>query len=83
LAIVQEMVKVHSGKIIVESTERQGTIFRITMPKGQAHLPSDQFRTERKIDSTRLKASAFIEEATRWLTLPAKTDTETDTSPVY
>ncbi|MBC7743502.1 MAG: response regulator [Flavobacterium sp.] len=70
LAIVQEMVKVHRGKIMVESTEGKGTIFRVFIPKGYAHLPLDQIKVERKSESTRLKADAFIDEASRWVPEP-------------
>ena len=34
LAIVHQIVESHGGEIAVESTERVGTTFRITLPAG-------------------------------------------------
>ncbi|BAU15523.1 adenylate cyclase [Leptolyngbya sp. NIES-3755] len=42
LALVKELVELHSGEINVESTYGQGTIFTIALKFGAAHLPSDQ-----------------------------------------
>ncbi len=67
LALVQDMVKVHSGKIIVNSTEGKGTLFRVTIPKGNAHLPFDHLKAEGTSTSTQAKTHAFIEEASRWV----------------
>ncbi|MBA3662707.1 MAG: response regulator [Bacteroidetes bacterium] len=67
LAIVQDMVKIHSGKIKVESTEGKGTSFRITIPKGHAHLPPDKIKTKAVTITTHSKTHGFIEEASRWI----------------
>lgn len=67
LALVHEMVKLHFGKITAESTEGEGTIFRIKLHKGYAHLPADQIKTGILPVSVPDKTSVFIEEASRWL----------------
>ena len=41
LSLVRELVELHGGRVTVESTVGQGTRFRVTIPKGFAHLPSD------------------------------------------
>lgn len=67
LALVQDLVKAHAGKIVVESTEGKGTYFRVTLKKGKSHLPSDKIQSERNSLSTRLKADVYVEEASRWV----------------
>ena len=42
LALVKELVALHHGRITVESTYGEGSAFRITLPTGRHHLPSDQ-----------------------------------------
>ncbi|MGG6263584.1 response regulator [Leptolyngbya sp. AN03gr2] len=42
LALVKELVELHSGEINVESTYGHGTTFTIDLKLGAAHLPSDQ-----------------------------------------
>jgi signal transduction histidine kinase len=37
LASIQQIVKQHSGKILVESTEGQGTIFTVRLPVPPCH----------------------------------------------
>ena len=67
LALVQELVKQHGGKINATSQPGVGTTFMILLPLGSAHLPPDQ------VDETPAPAAAnpsalpFVEEALRWL----------------
>jgi len=42
LAIVFEMIKLHKGKIEVESTEGIGTTFQVFLPLGNDHLKADE-----------------------------------------
>jgi signal transduction histidine kinase len=41
LALVRELVELHGGHITVESQVDRGTTFRVSIPKGYAHLPPD------------------------------------------
>ena len=41
LALVRELVELHGGNVGVTSTLGSGSIFRVEIPKGCAHLPSD------------------------------------------
>ncbi|WP_289199475.1 two-component regulator propeller domain-containing protein, partial [Bacteroides acidifaciens] len=43
LMLVYKLVKLHKGKIQIQSAERQGTCVRITFPKGNAHLHKAKF----------------------------------------
>ena len=81
LALVQDLVKLHGGTVAVESLYGQGSIFRVAIPLGQAHLPAKQVGPKQV--STAVGANAFVEEALRWLpeaaneTMPRRSDTET------
>lgn len=66
LALVQELVRLHSGDIAVESAYGEGTTFRIHLPFGKAHLPPEQLRSAREHASTAICAEAFVDEALRW-----------------
>ena len=68
LALVQELVKLHKGSIRVESTPGKGTAFTVSIPKGHAHLPADRIASDQRIlKSTGAAASAYVDEALRWL----------------
>jgi signal transduction histidine kinase/CheY-like chemotaxis protein len=67
LALVQELVKLHSGTITAESQIDSGTRFIVTIPLGRSHLPQDRIGAERRSSSTAVHADAFVEEALRWL----------------
>jgi signal transduction histidine kinase len=67
LSLVQELVKLHGGAIDVTSEVDQGTTFTVTIPTGTAHLPAEQIEVASTLASTAIKASAFVEEALRWI----------------
>ena len=67
LALVQDLVKLHSGKIRAESVAGLGTTFRVAIPLGIAHLPPDRVRTTPRPASTAGGAGAFVKEAIGWL----------------
>lgn len=67
LAFVQELAKLHGGVIRVESAVGKGSTFVVAIPKGRAHLAPERIGTERMVSSTGVLASAFVEEALRWL----------------
>ena len=65
LALVQELVRIHGGQIAVESEEGRGTVFRVRLPFGFAHLPADKIKA--KGTTAPVSADAYVEEALRWL----------------
>jgi len=67
LSLVQELVKLHSGKIDVSSTFGQGSCFTVTIPTATAHLPPEQIGASCALASTALGAMPYVEEAQRWL----------------
>jgi signal transduction histidine kinase/CheY-like chemotaxis protein len=67
LALVQELVRQHSGEIAVHSHIGQGTTFTVTIPLGSSHLPTDRISAPRMLASSATGAQAFVEEALRWL----------------
>ncbi len=69
LALVQELVKLHSGTISVRSAMGEGTTFTIRIPLGETHLPKEQIRTDGDAPAL-VNAHAFVDEALRWLPEP-------------
>jgi PAS domain S-box-containing protein len=67
LALVQELVKLHSGEVSVRSREGEGTTFTVTIPTGTSHLPADRIHAARTPARTEVKGAAFVEEALAWL----------------
>jgi signal transduction histidine kinase/DNA-binding response OmpR family regulator len=67
LAFVQELVRLHGGSVSAESRPGKGTTFRVLIPRGSGHLPSDQIGQAKRRVSTATGSNPFIEEALRWL----------------
>lgn len=67
LALVYELVKMHGGHIDVTSTVGVGTEFKITIPAGSSHLPSDRIEAVTTNTSTAISANAYLHEAQMWL----------------
>jgi signal transduction histidine kinase len=66
LALVRELVELHGGQVTVTSAVGVGTTFRVAIPKGRAHLPSDAV-TETPVEhASRREAVAHATEAARW-----------------
>jgi signal transduction histidine kinase/DNA-binding response OmpR family regulator len=88
LALVQELVKLHSGTIAVESELGRGTTFTISVPFGTAHLSSEYLNSDATKARTNLRAQAYVDEAMAWLEgsecgdHPAASSTEDDGLPV-
>ncbi|WP_422930478.1 PAS domain S-box protein [Singulisphaera sp. PoT] len=69
LALVQELVRLHGGSVVAESTLGEGSTFIVTIPLGSKHLPADQVgagRTESPLVGVEL-ANPYVEESLRWL----------------
>jgi signal transduction histidine kinase len=67
LALVQELVKLHGGRVAVESATGQGSVFTVWLPLGPAHLPPDRIRAARALVSTGLRGEAYVQELLGWL----------------
>ncbi len=67
LALVQELIKLHSGTVEISSAVGQGTCFTVTIPLGTDHLPSDRIQATQTLTSTALSATPYVQEAERWL----------------
>ncbi len=76
LALVHDLVRLHGGKVAVDSTPGQGSTFTVAIPSGSAHLPADRIGGAADAAATRIRAEAYVEEALRWL------DTEAGPGPV-
>jgi signal transduction histidine kinase len=67
LALVQELVKLHAGRVEVASVPGRGTTFTVALRKGKAHLPADRIGTGRAAASTALTAIHYLDESLSWL----------------
>jgi signal transduction histidine kinase len=72
LALVQELVQLHGGKINVSSTLGQGTCFTIAIPFGSEHLPSERIKASRTLASTAIGAAPYLQEAELWRSPPSQ-----------
>ncbi|HEY3731086.1 MAG TPA: ATP-binding protein [Steroidobacteraceae bacterium] len=72
LALVQELVRLHGGSIEVASAAASGTTFRVRLPLGSAHLPSERIKVAHAAGTTVSGAQAFVQEALRWLPDPTE-----------
>ena len=76
LALTQELVKLHGGKLEVESIFGQGTTFSVFIPVGKSHLPKDQLEINEEDNNRGQYGLSIIEEAERWTS--DKTDPASD-----
>ena len=67
LALVHELIKLHSGSVTVQSEIGRGTTFTIRLPLGVSHLPEDRVVAERPLHTPVSTARAYVQEALRWL----------------
>jgi signal transduction histidine kinase len=72
LSLVQELVKLHGGRVEVKSTLGKGTAFTVSIPLGSKHIPQDKIlETQKILSSTAVHTEAYVEEALRWIQTPS------------
>jgi signal transduction histidine kinase len=69
LSIVQELTRLHGGEVRIDSEEDRGSTFTVTVRAGHGHLPADQVGDAPDRAGTTGLATAYPDEALRWLTL--------------
>ena len=67
LALVQELVQLHGGRISVTSELDRGSAFTVSIPLGSSHLPADRLDVDSADATARVGAQTYVEEALRWL----------------
>lgn len=67
LALVQELVKLHGGRLAVESALGRGSTFRVFIPKGKGHLPPDRIQSVSNSSSAERAISSYVVEASKWI----------------
>ncbi|HEY6350077.1 MAG TPA: ATP-binding protein [Candidatus Angelobacter sp.] len=77
LALVQELVKLHSGTISVQSAVGKGTTFRLSVPYGRKHLPQDYVSAADTEPAHGAMAAPYVAEALSWLGTPSEPGGET------
>jgi len=81
LALVQDLVGLHGGRISVDSRQGDGTTFTVSVPCGTDHLPPGQIGSMPAAAAI-AGAHAFVVEAERWLDTPSETpDAEAPVEP--
>ena len=67
LAFVQELAKLHGGRVRVESEVGRGSTFIVSLPLGKDHLPADRIGAQRTLASAEVPGESYVQEALRWL----------------
>jgi signal transduction histidine kinase len=67
LSLVQELVKLHGGRIEACSEVGVGTAITVCIPRGSAHLPAERIGRLRTLECARIGSLPFVEEALGWL----------------
>jgi PAS domain S-box-containing protein len=74
LALTRELVQLHGGAIAAESQLGVGTVFRVNIPFGHEHLPSEQVDRRDAPGRSLTTASELLEELSQWLPAPGAAD---------
>ena len=84
LALVHEFVRLHGGRVEVESRLGEGTALRVRIPLGRDHLPAEHVQSAPAPAGAAATAEAFVSEALRWLpTSPAAPERDDRTARVF
>lgn len=78
LALVESLVHLHAGTVTVSSVVDRGTVFRVTLPLGRAHLAAGTLLDDQAVvaePKRHSRASIYADEAVRWLPDTASDDT--------
>jgi signal transduction histidine kinase len=67
LSLVRELVELHGGRVTVESEPAGGSTFRVSIPKGFAHLPPEAVSYTPAPAGGGRDAAATALEASRWI----------------
>ena len=68
LALIQDLVKLHGGSVSASSRIGEGSIFRVVIPLGSAHLPADRVSpVQQMAGTTAVRPEAYTQEALTWL----------------
>ena len=75
LAMVRELVKIHSGTINVTSEVGKGSVFTVSIPVGKEHIAPDKVvKAEKELTSFK-HSDAFVQEALKWA-LPSTAESQ-------
>ena len=66
LAMVKELVRLHSGTISVKSKSGNGSTFTVKIPVGKDHLPPEKIYTGAEASISK-NSKAYVEEALKWI----------------
>ncbi len=66
LALVQELARLHGGKISVTSKPGIGSTFVVTILTGTAHLQPEHIHPGHALDSSTIGADFFVDEVFQW-----------------
>ena len=72
LSLVREVVRLHGGEVAITSALGEGTVVRVDIPLGSAHLPKSAVSRVRRVPASsapppRSMAQLFLDEAKSWL----------------
>jgi PAS domain S-box-containing protein len=70
LALVQELVKLHGGRIDVSSDVGKGTRFSVALPFGSRHLPAENIHAKGGVVPVSVRVQAYLQEAASWIGEP-------------